>query len=209
MPAVFVAMLLAMPAAEVESREYRILVDGKPAGSYRMTISKQQDGSIVQAGQADVMVQVLLKKFVYSCRGQETWKNGKLIKLEASTNDDGKRYQVRVEPIGSELRVTVNGKTHMAPSAASSTSHWHLPADRRQGDITRIDTDNGRVLAGKIFHVGRENVMASGQSMATDHYRITGTAPAELWFDGTDRLVRQETVEEGHKVVLELVKFTR
>ncbi len=209
MPAFFVAMLLALPAAEVETREYRILVDGKPAGSYRMTISKQADGSIVQAGQADVMVQVLLKKFVYSCRGQETWKDGKLIRLEATTNDDGKRYQVRVEPLSSELRVTVNGKTHSAPSVASSTSHWHLPADRRQGDISRIDTDNGRVLAGKIFHVGRENVMASGQSIAADHYRITGAAGAELWFDGTDRLVRQETVEEGHKVVLELVKFAR
>ncbi len=209
MPAIFVAILLALPAAEVESREYRILVDGKPAGSYRMTISKQPDGTVVQAGQADVMVQVLLKKFVYSCRGQETWKDGKLIKLEASTNDDGKRYLVRVEPVGSDLRVTVNGKTHTAPAAASSTSHWHLPADRRQGDITRIDTDNGRVVTGKIFHVGRENVMASGQSIAADHYRIASVAPAELWFDGADRLVRQETAEEGHKVVLELVKFTR
>jgi Family of unknown function (DUF6134) len=206
---VAVALMMTTAATETETREFRVLVDGKPAGTYKMTIDNRPDGSIVQSGQADVSLQVLLRKVTYTYRGTETWKDARLVKLDTSTNDDGKKYQVLAGPDGNGLRVTVNGKAHTAPANVWTTTYWHLPADGRQGDITRIDTDNGKVLSGKIQNVGREKITAAGQSITATRYRITGNAPTELWFDEASRLVRQEAVEEGHKTVLELVKITR
>lgn len=209
MHAIVISLLLTLSAAETETREFRVLVDGKPAGSYKMTIENRSDGSLFQTGQADVSLQILLRKVTYTYRGTETWKDGRLIKLETSTNDDGKRYQVRAAPDGANLLVTADGKSHTAPANVWTTTYWHLPADRRQGEIIRIDTDNGNVLTGKIHHVGREKITVAGQTVTATHYRITGAAPNELWFDGADRLVRQEAVEDGHKTVLELAKISR
>jgi hypothetical protein len=39
-----------------------------------------------------------------------------------------------------------------------------------------------------------------------NHYKLTGKVNVDLWYDGSDRLVRQEWVESGHKTVLELVR---
>jgi hypothetical protein len=208
MHALLMALLLTA-APEAEKREYRVFVDGKPAGVYKVSISPQPDGSIVETGQADVSVQVLLKTVTYAYRGTETWKDGRLVKLESSTNDDGKKFQVQTAADGSSIRVTVNGKVHTVPANVWATSHWFLPVDRRNGEISRIDVDTGKLLSGKIQAVGRDHVTAVSQPIIATHYRITGAAPADLWFDAADRLVRQEAVEEGHKTILELIKLTR
>lgn len=205
---IVLAMMLAA-GPETETREFRVSVDGRPAGVYTMTLTKHADGTIVQSGQVDVTVQVLIKKFTYNYRGSEIWKDGKLLKLESSTNEDGKRYNVRIDAEATGLRVTANSKTASVPATAWTTSHWHLPADRRIGDITRIDNDTGRVLTGRIARVGQEQVLAGGQMTLANHYRITGASPAELWFDGAERLIRQESVEDGHRTLIELVRIAR
>src|SRR4051812_3914569 len=78
-----------------ETREYRITVDGRAAGTYTMTITELPDGTVEQAGRADVSMRVLLKTFSYSYNGTETWQNGRLVKLQSQANDDGKQYQVQ------------------------------------------------------------------------------------------------------------------
>ena len=40
--------------------------------------------------------------------------------------------------------------------------------------------------------------------MACRHFKVTGSSPADLWFDEQDRLVRQKSVEEGHPIELRL-----
>lgn len=202
-------LLMLMAGPELETREFRVSVDGRQAGSYKMTIARHPDGTVCQTGQCDVTVQVFLKKYVYSYRGTETWKDGQLMKLESSTNDDGKRYNLRVQLDGVALRAIANNQAISIPATSWTTSHWHMPVDRRQGDITRIDNDNGRVLPGRISRVGQEQQTVAGQSIMTNRYRVTGTAPVDLWFDGADRLVRQESIEDGHRMVIELLKITR
>jgi hypothetical protein len=42
-----------------------------------------------------------------------------------------------------------------------------------------------------------------------NHYRLTGKMNIDLWYDGSERLVRQEWLEQGHKTVVELIRVRR
>src|SRR5437588_6292884 len=67
-------------AVETEVRQFTIQVDGKPAGSYQMTILRQIDGTVSLSAQSDVRVTLLaIPVYSYSYNGQEVWKDGRLL----------------------------------------------------------------------------------------------------------------------------------
>jgi hypothetical protein len=194
-------------AADAESRIFHVTVDGKNAGSYTMTISAEKDGVITMTGQAEIRVKYLggLYAYKYSYSGEETWKDGRLQRFASRCNDDGKEFEVSASSDGKELRVKVNGKESKANVDSWLTSYWRLPsAALRKGELALIDADTGRPMSAKLELVANEKLTLAGLEMTCGHYRLSGGAQAELWFDAKERLIREEWIEDGHKTVLEL-----
>jgi hypothetical protein len=198
-------------AAESEVREFTIHVDGKHAGYYQMTITSQGDGVSVMSGKADVRLSVLLHTYIYHYDGTEVWKHGRLHGLRSSCNDDGKRYQVTAERAGEGLRVHVNGREHHTPGDAWTTSYWRLPeARQRNHPVPLLEADTGKEINGHLHYVGSEDMVVGGQRQPCVHYRVTGTpSPVDLWYDGKERLVRQDYVEDGHRTILQVTSIRR
>jgi len=117
-------------AADIETRDFTVLVDGKPAGEVHMTIHRQDDGSTVMKCDTDITVSKLFIKYVYSYRGRESWKGGRLQRLDSTCNDNGKRYVVSAVAEGEGLRVRVNDQERMARPEVWLTSYWSLPTPR-------------------------------------------------------------------------------
>ncbi|MBX7104931.1 MAG: hypothetical protein K1X57_12670 [Gemmataceae bacterium] len=198
------AVLMAIaPAAEPETREYRVSVSGKQAGTYIQKITPRDDGSTEVTVQTDISLRILLRTYTYKLRSQEVWKDGQLVKVESSSDDDGKRFGVVATAEGPRTRVNVNNRSRAAPPNLWTTSHWQPPAP---GELNRLDIDTGRILLGKVQLVGPEQLTVAGATMTVKHYRIFGSDPAELWYDERGRLVRQETLEDGHRTIVEFVK---
>jgi hypothetical protein len=199
-------------AADVEVRDFVIWVDGKRAGEYHMTINRDNDGSVVMSGQADVKVSVLLvKTYTYTYRGSESWsKDGQLTGLSSTCNDDGKQYTVTAASDTNGLRVKINGQEKLSRADVWLTTYWRLPlASQRNGAVPLLDADTGRDINAVLQYVGVSPVNFAGQAQNYARYRLTGGVQVELWYDATERLVRQEWIEDGHKSVLELVRLRR
>ena len=193
--------------ANAEVRDFTIQVDGKPAGDYHMTIRRQDDGTTSLSAQSDVKVTVLLvTAYSYSYRGQEVWKDGRLQHFESAGKENGKAFSVTADLDGSGLRVKADGKESVLQSDAWTTSCWQLPDSRlRNQDIPLMGCDNGQASTGRMQYVGSERLKVAGQEQACAHYRLTRDVPYELWYDGQDRLVREEWASNGHRTVLDLV----
>jgi len=199
-------------AADLETRDFRVFVDNKPAGEVHMTIHRKDDGITEVACDTDIVVKILIKKYVYSYRGREAWKDGRLVGFASATHDDGKRFKVTAEAKEDGLHVTVNGRERVIPADCWMTSYWSLPgAKRRDQAIPLLDADNGHELECRINKIGEEQVQVAGEAQNATHYRLTGKLPniPDLWYDSSDRLVREEFIEEGHRTVLELVRIRR
>ncbi len=201
----------AAHAADSETREFNVYVDGKRAGAASMTIARADDGTTTVAADTEVKVKVLgLNAYSYVYRGQETWKGGKLQKLESTCNDDGKRFVVSAAAETGGIRIRVNNQERMVSSDIWLTSYWNRP-DKKVLDqtIPIVDADTGRDLEGKVTFVGQEQLNLAGQVQNVLHYKLAGKLNVDLWYDSSDRLVRQEWVEEGHKTLLELNRLRK
>jgi len=198
-------------AADIETRDFAVTVAGKPAGEVHMTIHKHDDGKIVVGCDTDINVKMVIGSYKFVYRGQEVWQDNRLQRLTSNTDDNGKRYIVSAvrEDKGVRFRVN-NTKETVVKHEVWLTSYWALPDTKvRTQPLVIIDADNGKELDGKLSFVATEKLRIAGQEVQLNHYRLAGKVNADLWYDGTERLVRQEWVEQGHRTIIELTRVRR
>jgi len=194
-----------------ESREFAISIDGRSAGKFRLDIRSQADGSIDVQAHANVLLNYLVYRYTYKFDGIEQWRNGRLMGLKSSSNDNGKKFQTEALAQDSELRVVVNGIGSTYRADVWTTTYWKLPDPRyRNAGVPLLDADTGKYLDGSLKFVKRESVIVAGVAQPCDHYRVTAPGiDADVWYDANERLVRQTTLEDGHRTVLLLTTLQR
>ena len=195
-----------------EQRDFTIYVDGDQAGSYSMSVTQRDDDSQTMSASANVRVKYLggLKVYRYSYRGTETWKGGRLINFSSTSNDDGKEFTVSAMPEGDGLRLRVNGRVRIVRPDIWLTTYWHLaePIFRNKG-VPLVDADTGQDLAAQLQYVETRQMNVAGEVQNCAHYRISGEAQAELWYDSQERLIRLTSWSEGHRYELVLSRIRR
>jgi hypothetical protein len=208
---VVLAFSVARASAAEETRDYSVSVDDKEAGKYHMTIAEEKDGVVKMTGQAEIKVTVAgVTIYKYSYGGSELWKDGRLISFASRCNDDGKKLEVSAVSDGKEIRIKANDKDSKASADTWVTSYWRLPdAKLRKGELSLMDADTGRTMTATLKFVGNEKRTVGGNEQTCAHYRLSGGAKADLWYDASERLVRQEWLEDGHKTVLELIRSAK
>ena len=196
-------------AADTETRDFTISVDGRHAGFYRMTLRQQADGSIAMTGDADVRVSYLVYRYRYQYQGTEVWKDGRLLQLRSKSNDNGAAYQVDARAEGDDLRVRVNGVERTTRWDVWTTTYWRLPPPKyRNQAVPLLDADTGKDIAAVLQYRGEQQIAVAGRLMNCAHYHVGGGGLAvDLWYDSQERLVRQVSVENGsHQTVLEQMR---
>lgn len=193
-----------------EQRVFKVSVDTTDAGTYTQTITTYGEGTTDLVGKSDVKFKVLGMNYQQAYRGQERWKENKLIHLSSASNDNGTPHTLQVDAEKGQLKVKEGGKERMAHADAWTSSYWFLvPADKRDKPFYLIDADSGVESQVSLQNLGKDSLIVGGQRMACTHYRVNGAPnPTELWFDENDRLVRREGQRRGKKVTLMLMSAT-
>ncbi|MSR30460.1 MAG: hypothetical protein EXR99_03030 [Gemmataceae bacterium] len=212
--ALFALLAFFLPsfAGETETRKFRVSVDGKPAGEMNLIIDKNEDASLTATMETDLKISsFLFFNYRYSYRGKETWKDGAILRLESVSNDNGARYSVLATRDGPGLRIRAGNQERIGRGDAWTTTFWKLPSDpnRRKGAIPLLDADTGKDVEGNIQFLGQAAVTLAGQQVNVNRYRLLTRVNTELWFDGSDRLVRQMWTEDGHKIDMEMIHLQR
>ena len=188
-----------------EERTFAVTIDGKPAGTYVMKIDARDDGTTAVTCKADISVKILLIRYTYTYRGEEVWKDDKLVSLDSTCNDDGKRTAVTLAAGKDGYTLKAGAKAVAIRGDVWLTSYWKLPGEKaREGQMTLVDADTGKVLQAKIEKVGVEKPAGLGRDVQATRYRLSGAVTVDLWYDGADRLVKQVWVEDGHKTAMTL-----
>lgn len=197
-------------AGDDETRDFAVVVAGKVAGEVHMTIQKPDATTYSFRCDTDIKVSLGLLSYRYSFRGMEVWKDRRLVRLESTTDDNSKRFTVSAAPDGTNLKVKVNHVERQTKAEAWVSSYWMLPDPKlRDGTLTILDADCGKDFETKLTYVATEKHRIAGHEVSLNRYKLTGKVNVDLWYDGTDRLVRQEWTEQGYKAVMVLVRVRR
>lgn len=196
--------------ADPQTRDFAVFVGGKSVGEVHMTIKRQKDGTLTVNCDTDIHVNMPLGKYKFVFRGQEVWKDRRLVKFSTHTDDNGKQYFVSGAAEAKGVRVKVNNTEKLVKPEVWLTTYWMLPDPKLHAkELTILDADTGKELTATIKYIATEKLKIAGQETTFNRYRLSGKIKMDLWYDGSDRLVRQEWVEQGHKTVVELTGVRR
>ena len=199
------------PPPQTEVREFVIQVSNKTAGQYQLTITRQADGTENVTSNANVQIKQLFGSYSYNIQATEVWKNYRLQQLKATGSDNGKAFDITATAEANGLRVRANGKEHVAPSDAWTTSYWKLAEARfHNKNIPLLDADTGKDINGTLQYIGFEQMTIAGQAQKCYHFRVLGPAsPVDVWYDAQHRMVRQEFTESGQHTIFHLTTIRR
>lgn len=197
-------------AADVETRDFQVLVNGKQSGMAYMTFNRQDDGTCIMTCDTEVKVNAIIFTYKYSYRGREVWKEGRLQRFDSTSNDNGKRYVLAAQVEGEQLRLRVNNQERLARSDCWVSTYWEQPTPQKNGQtVPVLDADTGVDLTVRIQQIGAEQRTIAGQLTPVQHYRLQAKNIIDIWYDPTGRIVRQEWLEDGHRTILEMVRVRR
>ena len=187
-----------------EVRDFDILVDHKPTGNHRLTITSDGKVTTVQV-ESNVKIDFVVYVYTYKFRATEVWRENRLAQLDVRCEDGGKHTALTAKIDGETSRVTLNGRPQQTARGVMTTAYWKLPPGEDQTrTVSMLDVETGIAKPATIQRLGRTTLKVEGRPMTCRHFKVSGTSPAELWFDQQSRLVRQTSVEDGHPVELRL-----
>jgi hypothetical protein len=200
--ALLLALVLAAAAASgraadaaqaaPQALEFDIAHEGHVVGHHR--ISFRQDGDrLVVHSELKIEVAVL---FVIVYRYQQTrdevWRNGRLIALVSTADDDGTPHDIKGQAGPDGLRMTSGKDRWTLPRDSVPASFWNLSMVTGKGPL--VDSLTGRILDNRVVNLGQETVRAAGHDVVATHYRLEARRPRDIWYDASGRWVKMRTI---------------
>lgn len=170
--------LLPSPAAAaaLPSLAFTARRDGSPFGAHRVRLRTEGRETLAEI-EIDLEVRLLgVRAFRYAHRNAERWRDGRLIALDSTTDDDGtpRRLEVRSEPSGLRLRGT--DFEGALPPETVPTSYWNRTAMGRP----KFDTQGGRPLRTTVS--GPSPDAWAGRT--ADRIDVVGDIVLSAWYEG-------------------------
>jgi hypothetical protein len=166
---------------------FDVMRDGEPIGNYLVRF-KKDGGELQVETRASIEVEVLFAP-AYRLRYQsfETWRDGWLTKLTASTNDDGEFSHVEAKRQGQSLEVIGTDGAWDAASTALPTTHWNMAQIATPTLINTVHGDPNHVV---VTEAEIENVPFGDEQRPARRFVYSGDLEMEAWYDDAGRWVK-------------------
>jgi Family of unknown function (DUF6134) len=130
-----------------------------------------------------------IKLFEFKHDAVERWKDGRLVSIESSTNDDGDKIKVSGAATPQGFRVVGPSGPAIAPAETlTSNSLWN-PAFVNQH--VAINVQHGGVIGMSVHPLGSDSVKATGgMRVAAKYQLITPYLDGLLWYDDAGQWVK-------------------
>jgi Family of unknown function (DUF6134) len=180
---------------------FRVLLDDKPIGEHRFTLSTQGERRQLHSVAAFDVKFFGLSAYRYRLDVTEQWQGDCLTGLNATTDDDGKHSRVMARIEGdNRLLIAAPAGEQAVEGCLMTFAYWN-PAMRKQSRL--LDPQTGRLETVNISVVGQETIPLRGQPTPATRVRIAGPKqPIDLWYsEQGDWLALQSIVAGGRKLV--------
>ena len=167
---------------------FTVMRNGEVVGSHRLQFEQMADGLSIEAHFELEIPFLFFTAYRYSYRSAAQWQDGRLIRLEAKTDDDGEVSRAVAERRGDgSLWITGPRGEYTAPPDLLPTNHWNPDVVTRDQVLNTI---TGALNAVTIRDLGEDVVQTSGGIVRARHYLYTGELQNEVWYDESGRWVK-------------------
>ncbi len=170
---------------EAGALNFEILRNGNAIGRHVIRFEKNGDDLEVRV-EAKVDYRFgFIPLYRFEHRALEVWRDGNLLRMSATTNDNGADYRIDLRQNGAGLVLTVNDTETVLSPDLQLASLWNI-ALVKQNRI--LDPADGELMSVTIADAGADSIQIDGRDVATRHYVMTGDFERELWYDARNVL---------------------
>jgi len=198
---VLAALLSCLPGALLadQAGEYTfsVLKDGKPIGEHRFAFDR--DGNRVRIEEeTDIEVRLgFVPIFRFKHERRELWQDGRALRIDGETDDNGKKLSISVRPHGDGYIRKVNGRADRFDRSRTILAWWNKNFLRHHSFFSVIED---KILNVSFEHLGKEMMTLAGQKMEVDHYRMMGDENRDLWFDPSGAVAKVQFLRNGAEI---------
>lgn len=160
---------------------FAIFREGDRVGSHVIKARTEGDLTTIHTEIEIRVTFAFLTLYDYSHRATETWRDGKLLRLRAVTDNDGTPEFVDLDAGDDGFSGTSTAGALKLPPSVGFTSYWNPDY---LGQSRWLDTQDGSILSMSVEALGAESVDLRGARVPAERYRATAAdgALVEFWY---------------------------
>lgn len=193
----FIVVSTAQAATTDRKMDFSIVRKGDKIGSHIIHVHKEGATTKVNITTRSEVKVLGIRAYHFEFDGEELWKDGKLVSMHTTTNDDGTKHTVSIKKKGKMLEVTADGMISQV-SADTIPSSWWNSTTTSQDQL--LDVLTGQMKKITVTKTNSEEVLVDKRSIKSDRYKIDGELSREVWYAKNGDLLRQTLEKKGSKV---------
>lgn len=191
-------IVFSMPLiADAQTWNFDVSMDGKPIGTHEFVLSDKENNQQILKSEAKFNIKILsISFFKYHHQANETWENNCLKRLEAKTQENSKITLVKGIQEKTSFKLSSPNSTEINAECVMTFAYWN-PKILQQKKL--LNPQTGDYLSANISALGQETILAKGQSIKAEHYKIdTAKFKIDIWYGQDDEwLALQSLTEDG------------
>jgi len=193
--ALALALLPSLAHAADDAWRFRVFLDRDEIGTHDFVLKKDANGDALTST-ARYRVKVLfVEAYRYDHSSSETWRNGCLAGIDATTDDNGKRTEVRGRREGDALAVNAGSRSFKTADCVMTFAYWN-PAFLERRQLLNVQT--GELQDVTISPLGEETLtLPAGPVRARRHSITTRDFRVDVWYAGNRWVALESRTSSG------------
>ena len=169
--------------------EFDIYRNNTHIGKHVFSFKELEDQLAVKSEISFKIKKLGLVLYKYHVKGIETYKNGKLIKFNSKTNQNGKEKYVNMKLENGEYIIDGSSYKGKAPLDYVIGTWWNHSIVKSEAQISAV---SGRIIKQKVTFLGKEKITINGKEYDALHFNFSSTDKklkknkklnTDVWYD--------------------------
>jgi hypothetical protein len=191
----------SVPADEVVSAswDFNVYVNDKKVGKHLFSVSETGGMKQVQSEATFNYKIFFIPAYRYAHSATERWTDNCLVRVDASTNANGKRIQVSGEQTDAGFLVEKGGRPVELPECVMTFAYWN-PEFLDESRL--LNPQTGEYVDVRVEAVGEEVLEVRGQKVTAKRFRLTAyQMDLSLWYSSDNVWLALESVAKGGQTI--------
>ena len=169
--------------------EFDIFRNNKNIGKHIFSFSKTNDILAVKSEISFEIKKLGVVLYTYNVKGTEYFKDGKLIKFNSKTVQNGKEKYVNIKHENEELVIDGSSFKGKVPEDYLLGTWWNHSIVKAEAQISAV---SGRIIKQKVTFLGKETLNIDNKTYKTLHFNFSSTDKkldkdkklnTDVWYD--------------------------
>ncbi|MEJ2308170.1 MAG: DUF6134 family protein [Gammaproteobacteria bacterium] len=179
---------------------FDVYLDDRPIGVHRVILDRSGGEKRVQVEARFDIKFLAFTAYKYRHSADELWRDGCIVELETSTNDNGKQLTVDAQPALQGLEVSTRDDSATLDGCVRTFAYWDPGLLNSQ---RLLNTQTGEYELTSLQQVDSEPLSFNGRQYGPTRYRLSvrDKADIELWYAPDNSWQALQTTVAGGKIL--------